>query len=188
MAWPHPIVGVAAKLAYVARRRSHKADISKYFIHIHKVLIAIVKRLYHRSVMSVLHSLFFNLLDVAFNHLLTFLFAHCVFNSFQYLGGYVFHIDQQRNCQALARKLRLLVRSPKAVCQIVCLDRAVRNNVAVSAVMIGQKQTFGRHKLSRATASEQNNCIFERRMIDAVNVVGTNSHAVLLHICLPLSD
>ena len=59
---------------------------------------------------------------------------------------------------------------------------AVLLYLSVSAVMVGQKQAFGRNKLAGTAASEQYYGVFEGGLVDAVNVFCIEPEAFVLHV------
>ena len=184
MTRPHPVVCISSKFTYIAWRCTYQTHIVEYFIHIHEILIPIVERLNHSLIMSSLNCFLTNCSYISFNQLFSFFSRNIISNALQYLFGYIFHINQQSNAHSSTRQLFLLVFCPKTICQIVMFYSTMPNYATITAMVICQKQTFSRHKLTCTTTTEQNYRIFQRRLICTVNILSRNLHSILLHICL----
>ena len=68
------------------------------------------------------------------------------------------------------------------------LDTAVLLDLAISAVVVGQQQAFRRDKLACAAASEKHDGIFQRSLIDTVDVFCAELEALFLHVSDALRD
>ena len=54
--------------------------------------------------------------------------------------------------------------------------------LSVSAVVVGNQQTFRGDELAGASAAEQDYGIFQRSLVDAVDIFGCQSEALGLHV------
>ena len=65
--------------------------------------------------------------------------------SFENHGSDVFHPFQETHAEPLVRQFLLSAHCPESVPQVVVFDAAVLLDLAVSAVMVGEKQSFRRN-------------------------------------------
>ena len=68
------------------------------------------------------------------------------------------------------------------------LHAAVLLDLTVTAVVVGQKQTFRRNQFSGASSSEQYDSVFQGRFIYIIYVFGVQTEAFFLHVGYPLVD
>ena len=66
--------------------------------------------------------------------------------------------------------------------------RAMLLNVVIAAVVVGEQQAVVADNLARAAATEEHDGIFQAAVVDAINVVGSDAHAHLLHLFLVLLE
>ncbi len=179
---PHPVVGIAAKLSDCRGRGAHQPHILVDLHHIDKILIALEKRPYHCIVMSILSDLFDDLFTVLPYYFAAFFLRHVIRNPFEGLSGHIIHIDQERDCKSGVWKFLFFRHSPEPIGEVIILERAVRLDLSVSAVMVGQHQPFGRYNAAGTSPAEQDDGIFQAVAVYAIKVFGTEPQALFLHI------
>ena len=64
----------------------------------------------------------------------------------------------------------ILSRKEETIAQVIMFHTAVSLYLAITAVMVGQKQTFRGNKLSRASTAKQYYCVFERCLVDVIYI------------------
>ena len=104
------------------------------------------------------------------------------------LVGHILHTHQERYGESGVGQLLSSIHSPKAVGQVVVLHATVALDLAVAAVVIGEQKALGRHKLARTTTSEEHNSIFQSRLVDAVNILGSELETLGTHIVNTLAN
>ena len=172
MARPHPVVGVASKLAYVRRGRTNQTHVGEHLIDIHKILVAIVERLDDSLVVGTLNGTFRYLLYVVADDGGTLLLRGVGGHAVKHLRGNVLHPHQAGDRETWARQFLGAAHGPEAISQVVVLHRAVRHYVAVAAMVVGKHQTLVGDNLARASAAEQQDGIFQTSVVDVVNIFG----------------
>jgi hypothetical protein len=73
-------------------------------------------------------------------------------------------------------------RAQKAVFEVVVLHRALLLNLAVSTVVVGQDQSFGRNEFARTETAKTYNGIFQGAVVDTVNIFSAKFAAHGLHL------
>ena len=68
------------------------------------------------------------------------------------------------------------------------LYAAVALYLAVAAVVVGQKQSLGRHQFTRTATPKEHNGIFQSGLIDAVNILGRKLKTLGSHIVNALAN
>ena len=63
------------------------------------------------------------------------------------------------------------------------LHRALLLDLAVSTVVVGQDESFGRNEFARTETAKTYDSIFQGAVVYAVNVLGTELAAHRLHFC-----
>ena len=71
---------------------------------------------------------------------------------------------------------------PEAVGQIVVLDGRQALDRSVAAVVVGNQQSFRGDELGRAAVVEEHDGVFERSLVDAVNVFRSQLESFGAHI------
>ena len=61
-------------------------------------------------------------------------------------------------------------------------DAAKSLNRTETAVVIGKDQPFGRNNFTRATSTKDNNGIFERIVVDLIDILCRKTQSLLLHL------
>ena len=192
MTGPHPVVRIAAELTDGRGRSTHEPHVAVGTEQEKEILVAVIER-FHRDFVSLLSLIFLqgpflHPFDIGRYLLLAARFIHIVLHARKHPVGHILHPDEKRYRQAGIRKLLLPRHGPEAVGQVVVLQAAVALYLAVSAVMVGQQQSLGRHQLARTAASEKHHGIFQRRLIHAVNVFGRKPEALGFHVVHLPSD
>ena len=168
MARPYPVVGVAAELAYRRRRRAHQTHVVEYAVDEQILLVAVIHLLDGCGVALALG------LGRGDDSL-------CTLSAGKTVGN-ILHSDKYGHLQALARQLPGARLSPVAVGQIVVVDRRERLYGVVAAMMIGQQQSLGRYDLARAASVEQHDGVFERRLVDRIDILRRETESLRAHI------
>ena len=96
-------------------------------------------------------------------------------------GCHILHILKECNRKPLAREFLATVHSPVSVLEVVMLHGAELLDVAVSAVVVGQQETFSRDYLSCTSASELHDRVLERSVVDVIYLLRGKLASELLH-------
>ena len=96
-------------------------------------------------------------------------------------GCHILHILKECYRKTLAREFLATVHSPVSVLEVVVLHGAELLDVAVSAVVVGQQETFGRDYLTCTSASELHDRVLERSVVDVIDLLRGKLAAELLH-------
>ncbi len=181
VAGPHPVVRVAAELANVRGRGADEAHIGEYFIDVHEVLVAVVEGFHDGLVVGARDGLVGDGLDILGHDALAVLLCGLVGDAFQHLGGNVLHADQAGYGEARAGDFLAAGHGPEAVGEVIVLDGAVLHDVAVAAVVVGEQQALVADELACAASAEEDDGVFERGVVDVVDVAGRDAHTGALH-------
>ena len=184
VAGPHPVVGVAAELANVARRAAHKAHVGIDLIEQQVVFVAQEEGLDADFVFRLLLDVGNDLLDVGVDFGLTVGFSHVVGDAVQHLCRHVAHLTQEDDAEAGAGQLLAPVHGPEAVGEVVVLHRAVFLYVVIAAVVVGEQQALVADDFAGAAAAKEDDGVFQAAVVDAVDVVSGDFYAHLLHLFL----
>ena len=189
MARPHPVVGIATKLTYRAGRSTHQAYIGINLIDKEEILVAVIDGLdMSHKVLVATHGLFDNLLRVLFHQSNALFFGHLRLVALQHLVGYIDHVFQEGYGKPRIRKFFGTRHSPEAILQIVVLYGAMRLDLSVAAMMVGDEQTFGRDEFAGTSTSKTHYGILERRLVDTIDIFGRELEALTLYILYLLED
>ena len=186
MAWPHPIVGVAAKLADSIGRSTYKAHILIIEIDAEKIRIALKKRLYlnpvkFRRILLLIFSGDF--LDVGVN-----LFLAVIVDTFQYIVGNVGNLLQDAHVEVGRGYFLIKRHSPESVLEVVVRHSTVLLYALVAAMVIGENQSLIRYNLTGTIAAKHHYGILEARFIDAIHVLRLQAEALRLHLLVILAN
>ena len=181
VAGPHPVVGVAAELADIARGSTHEAHIGEDLVDVHEILVAIVEGLDDGLIVSTSHSLGSENSNILFDDALALLLGGLVANASQHTVGHILHTHQTGGGKALAGYLLLAGHCPEAVGEVVVLHGAVAGDVVVAAVVVGEEKSLVGDKLTSAALVKEDDGILETGVVDVVDVLGGDAHTCLLH-------
>ena len=173
MARPHPVVGIAAELADRRGRRPDQPHVVELLVDEEELLVAVIHLLDRRAVTS----LFGGLLADLFGG-----FAR------RQAVGHLFHAHQPPHPQPLVGQLFRAVARPESVGQVVVFDGRMALYGAVTAVVVGHEQSFGRDQLARAAAVEEHDGVLHRRFVDGVDVFGREAESLGAHVVDPFAD
>ena len=186
VARPHPVVGFPSELAHARRRRSYHAHIAIYLIIDQVIFISGIER------QSLRHDARFPI-EVTFGQLFLGQLAQeraghgFGFGSLSRLDlgvdqvGDVYNAVYEAEFQSRCGQFLFPAHGPEAVGQVVMLHAGVLLDGGVSAMMVGEDQTFGRDDLSRASASEYTDGIFQGDSIRIVDVISFQLQALFFH-------
>ena len=90
---------------------------------------------------------------------------------------------KEGDAEALARQFLAAVHCPVSVLEVVMFDAAELLDISISAVVVGHKEAFGRDNLSGTSSPELHDGIFQRRVVDVIDIFRREFTAELLH-CL----
>ena len=186
MARPHPVVRLATKLAHTRRGSSHHAHVAVHLI-INKVeFIACIEgqSLRHDARLTV---------EVTLGKLFLCYLAqegrgHC--RGLVHFAGFDFLVHQvgdvhdavhEAEFQSRRGQLFCTAHGPETIRQVVMLHAAVLLDGGISAVVVGQNQTFGRNDFARASAAEDTHGILQRYAIGIVEIVSLQLETLFLH-------
>ena len=96
--------------------------------------------------------------------------------------GHLLHADEEFHVELLVGQLLGARHGPESVGQVVVLDARMRLYGVVTAVVVGQQQSFGRDQLARAAAVEQHHGVFHRSLVDRIDVFGREAEAFCAHV------
>ena len=148
MTRPHPVVGISAELPDRRGRSPYETDIGIDFLCEHEILVTTVERLYldfrARIVLQELFSGFCFCQSVQkFRGEEIHAVRIGVFFQFLFhIVGHILYFIDESDGHAGIRKFLIARHGPKAVCQVIMLQRTVTLDAAVAAMMVGQKQSF----------------------------------------------
>ena len=99
-------------------------------------------------------------------------------------GGDILHGDEEGDAEARSGDFLARILGPVAVHQVVVLVGGKALDAAVAAVVIGNHQTLGRYHLSRATAAELDDGVFEGRLVNGIDFLRRELAARSLEVLL----
>ena len=183
MTRPHPVVGVTAELADRRRGRADEPHVRKDLDHEGEELVASEEG-FHRNLHAgilrfeaALHSL-----RMLCHQARTLLAARDVGHGAQYVGRHVDDLADEAHFEPRSGNLLGARHGPEAVLQVVVLHRRQGLDRPVAAVVVGEEQSVGRDDLTRAAASEDDDGVFQRGVVHAVNFLGREFAAAGLHV------
>ena len=188
MAGPHPVVGVAAEFADIARGSAHKAYIGEDLVDIHEVLVAVVEGLDNGFVVCAGHGFDGEDGDVLLDDALAFGLGGLVVDAFKHTVGHIFHSHKTGCGESFAGYLLTAVHCPESMGEVVVLDGAVAGDVVVAAVVVGEEEALVGDKLAGASLVEKDDGVFEAGVVDVVDVFSGDMHACFLHGSLVLAQ
>ena len=122
VAGPDPVVGVAAKLADVARRAAHEAHVGEDLVEQHIIFVAQEEGLDAHFVFGLLLNLGNEFLHVLIHLGLALLFFHFGRDTEEHLLGHVAHLAEEDDTETRARQFFALVHGPEAFGEVVVLN------------------------------------------------------------------
>ncbi len=184
MAWPHPVVGIAAKFADAPGRRTHKAHVRERLRDDHIKLIPVEKWL-DFSLMFGFGNLRsgFNRLNIGTDPSS----ARCdiqPISSVQNLGGNILDAHDKCGGQSGIGQFLVLGFGPEAILEVIVLHRTMALNLRKSAVVVGEDEPLRRNHLCGTTATKEHDGILEAGFVDRINVFGGELQAHGLHVLL----
>ncbi len=183
MAGPHPVVGIATELTDRGGRRTHKTHVRENLNHKCKVLITTEERLHRQLHIGILLFESFHQLGTVFAGDFVVLFLTCGRGHVaDHIGRNVDNVAHETHLQTGCGQLLLARHSPETIFEVVVLDATQCLNRTIAAVVVGEQQTLARHHLARTTATEDHDCIFQRAVIDRVDIFGREFQTLSLHI------
>ena len=184
MARPHPIVGVAAKLADVAWRAAHETDIGVDLVE--QQVVFVTQEIGFDA--DFIRSLFLDrgddFFDVLVNLGLTFSLRHVDSDASQHFFSHIAHLAEEDDAEAGAGQLLAAVHGPETVGEVIVFYRTVLLNVIVAAMMVGEQQAIVADDFTCASAAEEYDGILQATVVDAVDVISGDFHAHFLHLFL----
>ena len=168
MTRPHPVVGFAAELADRRGRRADQAYVVELLVDEQKLLVAVV-HLLDRGLVALAFGL-----GPADDFGLRFARSDTV--------GDLFHADEEAYVELLVGQFLPARHGPEAVGQVVVFDARMRLYGVVAAVVVGNQQSFRGDELGRAAVVEEHDGVFERSLVDAVNVFRSQLESFGAHI------
>ena len=96
------------------------------------------------------------------------------------IGG-ILNAVNKAEFQSRGRQLFAMVHSPEAIGQVIVLHAAVLLDRSVTAVVVGQDQSFGRDNFAGTAAAEDTYGIFQRYTVRVVQVIGFELQPLLFH-------
>ena len=189
MAGPHPVVRVAAELADRGRRSAHQAHVPINLVDEEEVLVGVVERLHAGTHAPVgIRHLADDGIRVELHHRVALCLAHRRDIALQDGIRDFVHSLQEADGQPPVGQLLAAVHRPEAVLEIVVLHAAVLLDLAVAAVVVRKQQAVARNHLARTAGAKEHHGVLERRLVDAVHVLGRQPETMGLHILDALGD
>ena len=164
----HPVVGVAAELADRRGRGGHQTHVVELLVDEQELLVAVI-HLLHGGLVALAFGL-----GPADDLLLRLACGQPV--------GHLLHADEEFHVELLVGQLLGARHGPESVGQVVVLDARMRLYGVVTAVVVGQQQSFGRDQLARAAAVEQHHGVFHRSLVDRIDVFGREPETFCAHV------
>ena len=168
VAGPYPVVGVAAELADRRGRGGHQTHVVELLVDEQELLVAVI-HLLHGGLVALAFGL-----CLADDLLLRLACGQPV--------GHLLHADEEFHVELLVGQLLGARHGPESVGQVVVLDARMRLYGVVTAVVVGQQQSFGRDQLARAAAVEQHHGVFHRSLVDRIDVFGREPETFGAHV------
>src|ERR1043165_6146094 len=141
MTRPHPVIGISSELPDRGWRCSHETNVPERFRHEHVIFISIKERADVCAVMCSVHRFLTDREDRLIHFLLTLSIAHSRSYIGQYFLGHILHPYNERSGKARTSKFIGSRLRPKAICQEIIFHSAVRLELSVSAMVIGEHQS-----------------------------------------------
>ena len=183
MAGPHPVVRLAAELADGRRRGSDEAYVAVFAEDKEEVLVAVVKGFNAGfQALPVLHSGLADLLGILPHKFRTGFLIHLGIIAFKHLGRHVFHPFEEPHGQAGIGQFLAPVHGPETVLQVVMFHGGMSLDIAVAAVVIGEKKAFVAHQFSGAAPAEKDDGVLQGGLVHAVDVLGVKAETLGLHV------
>ena len=189
MTRPHPVVGVTSEFADCRRWSAHEADIGELPVHEEEILVAVVEALDNG-----LQSLFrvgslkgdgFGVFGHKGGPLV---FRHRRVIALENGGGDVLHPVEEPYENPLVGELLFPGHCPESVPEVVMLDAAVLLDAVIAAMVVGQEQSVRGDEFSGTASVKKDHGVFERCLIDAVDVFGLKPETFVLHVDDALLD
>ncbi|KAK6023063.1 putative DNA repair protein RecN [Ostertagia ostertagi] len=143
MTWPHPVIGIAAKIANAIGGESYKAHIAVGFADNCPILVAPEIGLDGRIHFGNVLISFLKRLDPGGNHRVAGCFCERICEVVKDLVRHIFHLTDKGYGKAGAWQLFIHVFGPEAIREIVVGSTAQLLCAAVTAVMVGEQEAFG---------------------------------------------
>ena len=187
MTRPHPVVGVGTELTDGRGRCAHHSDILVDGLDKQVIFVCAVERFQFQY--GELVGVDFLLLGKAVSHLAEvgrrqIVQSFRIFIFLQLFHHVVRHIEDTvdvSNGQSLAGKFLFTGHGPEAVGQIVMLHRTVLLDVAISAMVVGQYETFRRNDFTGTSSSEVNDSILQTDTVGGVHFVDADIQSEIVH-------
>src|SRR5690606_27207050 len=181
MTRPHPVVGIRSEFSNRRRWRAYKSDVLIGLRNEPQILIPIKKSPDAFLLPAFFRKRVLKCRYIPLNPVLLFLFVTQFSHTFQNLFGHILNTHYERHIYTGIRKFLLHRHRPKSIGEIVFFKCRMRLDQVVTAVMVGQKQSFWRNHLRSTTSIELRNRVLDSRLVGIVDILGGNLHSEFLH-------
>ncbi len=183
MARPHPVVRVAAELAYRRGRGTHQTHVGIYLVDECEELVVAEEARHDDLHAGILRfELFGQGGDVLLRDSHILILAGDRRDVADDIGRNVDYVTYESHFQTRRGQLALAVLGPESVGQIVVVDRRELLDRRIAAVVVGKEQAVGRNDLAGAAAAEYDDRILQRALVGRVDVVGRETAALGAHL------
>ncbi len=183
VARPHPVVRVAAELAYRRGRGTHQTHVGIYLVDECEELVVAEEARHDDLHAGILRfELFGQGGDVLLRDSHILILAGDRRDVADDIGRNVDYMTYESHFQTRCGQLALAVLGPESVGQIVVVDRRELLDRRIAAVVVGKEQAVGRNDLAGAAAAEYDDRILQRALVGRVDVVGRETAALGAHL------
>ena len=190
MTGPAPVIGFPTEFTHVFGWRAYQANITIYLvIHGKKAISSPKRHQFHHVVCLIIAQgclqLFFSPAHRFHHGFIAVGFRHVNGNDGKHLLCNILHLAQQSYIE-IGGALLLFRFGPETIAENIVLGCAKLLNSAITAMVVGKKQTFTAYDFAGAKhaalfAHEAHQGVFERSVVDTVNVCRSQLQAFGLH-------
>ena len=190
MTGPAPVIGFPTKFAHVFRGSTHQTNIAIHLVIHGKKAISSPKRYQFHDVVYLIiaqgcFQLFFSPAHRFHYGFIAVGFRHVNGNDGKHLLCNILHLAQQSYIE-IGGALLFFGFGPETIAQNIVLGGAKLLYSAITAMVVGKKQTFTAYDFAGAKhaalfAHEAHHGVFERSVVDTVNVCRSQLQAFCLH-------
>ena len=186
MARPHPVVGLTTKLTYRGGRSGNHTHVAVYLIIEHIEFVSCIEgECAHFNArftlqIALLQFLFCQFVEERGSQCIDFRHFACLYFSVDKVGD-VYNAVHETEFQSRGGQFFTAVHGPETICQIIVFHAAVLLYGTVSAMVIGQNQSFRRDDFAGTATAEMHHGILQGNAVGIVNLVGGDEQSEFRH-------
>ena len=182
VSWPFPVVCIATKFPKRGRRCTNQTDV--FIILIYKIieLISVEEISYNNSVFSIFCIFSLDRFVFCINYSFSFCCRHIVVQFGIDSFGNVIHSYKKSYVKSFRIEFLIWFHCPESVFKIIFFWRRSRSYSIVTAVVIGENQSFIRNNLASTESTKTYDGIFQTGVVDRINFFWRQTQTFFLHI------